>query len=517
MNHPSPDLDARDAHTYRGTPWTLPLVTPTRLDERFTLAARRHLDLRSIIEIGSGGIEIKSVTFRELASLVQQRATRLRRDGLLPHLLVGIQMANTIDDVVDLLAILLVRASAVIVDRGESTARREEQFAAVCDGVITDDGFTLSGRVPQDGPDPVAEVHPTAFVLYTTGSTAASKAVAQSHYAVAVNVEATIRHHAMRAGEVMACALPLSHVNGLHFGLLATLFSGGTCLLFQSFEPFSYLSTLARYKADRATTVPSLLTAISESRRWPALPKLRYFVSAAAPLGPATAAAILDRAGHRIVQGYGLSECMNFATTMPTNLTADQYGRLVLGSDPSPVGHPLFGCEVSVRDKAGLELGTGAVGEVWIRGHSIMTGYLHNEADTADSLGAGWLRTGDLGRRDEFSVDNEVLTITGRLKHIAKCGGLSISLEEVERWIARLPDIRDVGCVARPDPLRGEAICAFYTRTPDSPSGRTVDDHVAQLYDINTLGLRTMEVQVLPRLRSGKIDRRELRRRAHQS
>ena len=147
--------------------------------------------------------------------------------------------------------------------------------------------------------------------------------------------------------------------------MFGTLCAGGHAVLVRTYDPLHFAAALAACGAHLATTVPSVLGALVESRGT-ALPELRYFVSAAAPLHTATAQAVFERFGKRVVQGYGLSECMNFATTMPVDLSDDDYRALMLESTTPPVGRALSGCEVSIAPGPGngTRTGPGVIGEV---------------------------------------------------------------------------------------------------------------------------------------------------------
>lgn len=501
-----------DAHSWDGVPWTSPIVTPTSLVTWLEQSASRHRGAPCLIEVDAFGAEARRISYQGLAAAVAERAAWLRTTLGQDVGHVGVTVTNSIESVVDLFAVLRYGAAAVVTDAADPPERREEQITALCGAVIEPcDGNRRVRRLEPLLTVTEAPVHPTAFVLYTTGSTAASKPVAQSHYAVLVNVTATMRHHRMRPGEVMGCALPISHVNGLHFGVLATLLSGGTCVLFRQFDPLSYLRVLENMGANRATTVPSLLHTLSESRRWPALPKLAYFISAAAPLSAQTAAAVYARGGQRIVQGYGLSECMNFATTMPVDLSDTEYEERFLRCDIPPVGHALEGCEVAV---AASDAGPPDAGEVIVRGHSLMTGYIGDADATFQALGDGGLRTGDLGRLTE-GPGRPWLTLLGREKNVAKCGGISVSLEEVDRWVAGLPGVREACCVRRPDGHRGDAVTVFFAADTGAPlSADEVSRHVRRRFDAGRIGLQIVETERIPRLRSGKVDRRHLEDRS---
>ncbi len=503
-----------DPYTFGGTSWATPLIKSPSISHWVSAAARRYADGTCLIEIGPDGAQTARLTYRELAFAVTERAAWLR--GQLPPDAdyVGLSIENSSESVLNLLGVLEIGAAAVVVDSDEADGRRDEQFARLCAAVVDRTGAQarVTRRSPVRPPAPAAGPHPIAFVLYTTGSTAAAKPVAQSHYAVLTNVLATIRRLQLQPGQTTACALPLSHVNGLHFGLLASLLSGGTCLLFRRFEPLAYLRALSGYRVTRATTVPSLLGVLSELRRWPALPDLRYFVSAAAPLSTRTASAVFSHGGHQVVQGYGLSECMNFASIMPPDLAGNAYERIVLGGAVPPVGHAVHGCEIAVLDAAGRPVPDGTVGEVGVRGHSLMSGYLGDDTASRLALRDGWLHTGDLGRLGSPDGSGRTwLTLVGRAKNVAKCGGVSVSLEELDHWISGLDGVREVVCVTRPDPRRGDAVTAYYvpqSGTRFMPADVTA--HVSCRFDTGRLGLLAVQTSALPRLRSGKVDRRAL-------
>jgi acyl-CoA synthetase (AMP-forming)/AMP-acid ligase II len=219
----------------------------------------------------------------------------------------------------------------------------------------------------------------------------------------------------------------------------------------------------------------------------------------------------MDRWGKRVVQGYGLSECMNFATTMPVGLSDAEYGALVLDAEVPPVGHAIHGCEVAVFDGDGRLAADGGVGEVGIRGHSVMTGYLARDAETAAAFRGGWLRTGDLGRQVGGPGGTQLLTLTGRSKHVIKCGGVGVSFEEVERAVRAYAAVEDACCVARPHRLLGEALTVFVVAAPNSPpTPAEIRERVATVADPGRLGLQIVELESLPRFRNGKLDRRSL-------
>lgn len=501
-----------DPHTYRGRPWNDPLFAPTGLIECLHTAVTAYSERTAVTEVSVRGEVVRSVTYRQLWDEVASQARRVPVDTAGVGRTVAVTVTNTIASLATVLGVVRAGAAAVVIDAAEPRDRRDEMVCVLGCAVMEPDGQITAPRrgVDPASAEPGKPVWPTAVVVFTTGSTAASKPVAQSGYSIAVNARAVAAHHAIGPGTRLVCPLPISHVNGLELGMVATLLSGGHAVLLQGFDPFGFARTLAESAADLVTTVPSILDVILSVSRVRALPRLRHIISAAAPLHSSTARGVMDRWGKRVVQGYGLSECMNFATTMPVEMEDVDYKECVLDAEIPPVGHALPGCEVAVLDGDGQPVAEGD-GEVCIRGHSVMSGYLANPTETAKAFRGGWLRTGDIGRLVVGPTGAPLLTLTGRAKHIAKCGGIGVSFEEIERAARRSSAVKDVCCVARPHRLLGEALTLFVVAHSGTGDGiGEVRARVGSVANPRRVGLKVIEVDALPRLRSGKPDRRKL-------
>jgi acyl-CoA synthetase (AMP-forming)/AMP-acid ligase II len=145
-----------------------------------------------------------------------------------------------------------------------------------------------------------------------------------------------------------------------------------------------------------------------------------------------------------------------------------------------------------------------------------MSEYLGAAAETAEALRGGWLHTSDLGRLDSGPLGTSLLTVTGRIKHIAKCGGLGVSFEEIERAVLRLAMVREACCVARPHPILGEALSLFVVlgSEPLAACLNDIRDQVRTVVDPRRVGLRILGLDNLPQLRSGKVNRPLLADRA---
>lgn len=193
------------------------------------------------------------------------------------------------------------------VARSRPRARARAPFG--CDHLHRQTGPARGGRAAC-GPGRAEEVpvDPWSDALYigTSGSTAASKIVAQSHLNGAANAAGLIAHRCLRPGDRLLGCLPIHHVNGLHFTVFGALAAGAHVLLADVFHPFTYPRLLDGFQPRVASVVPSILEALHRSWRLPAPPpRLEYFVSAAAPLTAGIAGAVLDRIGVPVLQGYG--------------------------------------------------------------------------------------------------------------------------------------------------------------------------------------------------------------------
>ncbi|WP_432145477.1 class I adenylate-forming enzyme family protein [Streptomyces sp. bgisy084] len=358
---------------------------------------------------------------------------------------------------------------------------------------------------------PLPPVDPTADALYfaTSGSTAASKIVAQSHLNAVANAEAVRRHHGLAAGDRVLGCLPIHHVNGAHFTVLGTMMAGAHTILAESFSPMSYPKTLRYYRPRLASVVPGILEALAETWRGPEVPPdFDYFVSAAAPLTTRTARSVADRLGARVLQGYGLSETTNFSTTMPANLSEETYRRLMLDPDIPSVGVAVYGNEVAVLDEDCRPVRPGQTGEVCMRGFNVMSGYTGNAEATADAFRDGWFHSQDLGYRVEED-GRDYFVLTGRLKNIAKVSGETVSLEEMDRVLRALPDVRDAACVTVPDRFTGESIIAAVvldTATDTAGARAALQARFPQA----VLPSRIVPVPEIPRTATGKVLRPRL-------
>jgi long-chain acyl-CoA synthetase len=215
----------------------------------------------------------------------------------------------------------------------------------------------------------------------------------------------------------------------------------------------------------------------------------------------------LDGLGNRLVQIYGQGESPMTITALSR---ADHYNR----SHPrylerlNSVGVAQTPVEIRVADAADRSLGPGEVGEVLVRGDTVMRGYWQNSAATAEAIRDGWLHTGDLGVLDADGY----LTLRDRCKDVIISGGANIYPREVEEVLLLHPAVHEVSVIGRPHPEWGEEVVAFVV----AQSGLNVTGEELEALCLDNIARfkrpRSYKfVSSLPKNSYGKILKRELR------
>jgi fatty-acyl-CoA synthase len=352
--------------------------------------------------------------------------------------------------------------------------------------------------------DVEVEADDPVLILYTSGSTGQPKGVIIPQRQILFNAVATTTAWELSHNDIAPVATPFFHTGGWNVFATPLWHRGGTVVLFDQFDAGSFLDALAEEHCTVALTVPTQLIMILGSKKWGRpLPDLRFFISGGAPC-PASLMEKVRSTGYKLREGYGLTECGPncFAVSTEESL-----------ANPGKVGRPVPFLEMRLMTDSGAEAAVGEPGELQLRGPQMFAGYLHDADLTADALAdGGWLRTGDLAMRD----DNGLFSICGRKKEMYISGGENVFPGEVESAIASHPSVAEVVVVGAPHPLWGEVGCAFVVLRENARHVSSeelvifVRQHLAG-YKVPRAVVFTAD---LPRLGSGKPDRRELSIRA---
>ncbi|MFI6903751.1 class I adenylate-forming enzyme family protein [Nonomuraea sp. NPDC050394] len=353
-------------------------------------------------------------------------------------------------------------------------------------------------EAPEHGPVTV-DAGDLAALMYTGGTTGRAKGVKLSHrglWQVAKDAFAMSHQEGLNRAIV---PVPLSHA----YGLIITVAEMHAeepqqAVLMRWFEPKPFLALAAGQRAQFGTVVPSMIQMLlAEPLEEHPLPDLAFLTCGAAPLGRETLVEFERRMpGTQILEGYGMTETSAVTTFNPP-------GRRRIGS----VGLPLPGYTLTIRDNSGESIEPGDIGEICIRGTSLMLGYW---GGLSSPIVDGELRTGDIGCLD----DDGYLYVVDRKKDLIIRGGFNVFPRDVEDTLNRHPDVVMSGVVGRPDPRHGEEVVAFVQLRPGAEIAEEeliawVRDRVGRVKYPREVHF----VDTIPVTSVLKIDRKELRTR----
>jgi long-chain acyl-CoA synthetase len=300
--------------------------------------------------------------------------------------------------------------------------------------------------------------------------------------------------------------LPLFHVTGCNVQFLPQFRGGRKLVMMRRWDPERALELIEREKITDFTGVPTMSWELVHSPEFAKrdTSTLRSLSAAGAARPPAHVSRLKQKSAQALPStGYGMTETSGLGTA----IGGDDYL-----ARPASVGRPLQPLvEMCVVDPNGRELARGEEGELCIKSVTNMREYWNHPQATAQTLHEGWVRTGDLGAID---AENFVF-ITGRAKDIVIRGGENISCAEVERALYEHPGVFEAAAYGVPDERLGEALAVtIMQRAGAEPlSAEAVQAHVAaRLSRFKVPAHVFLQADALPRVASGKIDKRALQR-----
>lgn len=371
----------------------------------------------------------------------------------------------------------------------------------------------------------------TVYLCYSSGTTGQPKGVETTHYnlisvleilkPVWSNSNPCLTPYIPEQGgvDVLFGCLPYYHIYGGVKLLHLPLFLGAPSVVMAGFDPDGFCAAIARYRVTVGFVVPPMLVVFA---RHPAIQKhdltsLKILFSGAAPLGAELVSTVMKRmkgigADVSIPQGYGLTETSPTVFLLPVTDASSRIGA---------AGVLLPNLEVKLVGEAKGEAHTDipGAGEVWVRGPTIMKGYLNNPTATAEAITPdGWFKTGDIGVRDKDGF----FTIVDRRKELIKYKGFQVAPAELESVLLQHPEVADVAVIGIES--KGEATelpRAYITPSRPlssqeaSPFALGVQDWVSQrVAPHKRLRGGIVIIDQVPKSAAGKILRRELRERA---
>jgi long-chain acyl-CoA synthetase len=363
----------------------------------------------------------------------------------------------------------------------------------------------LSSAAPLAADHPAPTADDLALLQYTGGTTGAPKGAMLSHRNLRSNAA---QGRAWMPGladgeEVVYAVLPLFHAYGLTLCLTFTISIGAVLVLFPRFDVDQVLEASRRRPATFLPAVPPVYQALAEAavRTGVDLSTIRYAISGAMSLPPATVEQWEAVTGGLLVEGYGMTE------TSPVTLGNPAGGT----RRPGSVGVPFPSTEVRVVDPndPSHEVAPDEPGELLVRGPQVFSGYWNRPEDTARTLlEDGWIRTGDIVVMD----DDGFVTVVDRIKELIITGGFNVYPSEVEEALRRVPGVADAAAVGLPNDTGGETVVAavvaegFATLDPEA---------VREAVRTNLTGYKVPRqvfvLDELPRSLIGKVLHRDVR------
>jgi fatty-acyl-CoA synthase len=365
-----------------------------------------------------------------------------------------------------------------------------------------------AARVPgphRAGPDDLA------ILPYTSGTTGLPKGCLLTHRNVMHNSVGTAWLHAS-AEAVSLGVVPMFHITGHLYAIHSPLYTGATVVLMPRWDRELAAALIARHRVTHWTCIPTMVIDLLGSPNVARfdLSSLRFLSGGGAAMPQAVAERLQRDFGLVFAEGYGLTE-----TTAPSHSNPPERAKLQC------LGIPIFGVDSRVVDPVTLEeLPHGEVGEIVTHGPMVFQGYWRHPEATArafvtlpgDASGKRFLRTGDLGRRDEEGY----FFITDRLKRMINASGFKVWPAEVEAMLYRHPAVQEACVVAARDAYRGETVKAVVVLRHDA-IGRTREQDIVDWAREQMAAYKAPRlvefVDALPKSGSGKVMWRLLQER----
>jgi acyl-CoA synthetase (AMP-forming)/AMP-acid ligase II len=370
--------------------------------------------------------------------------------------------------------------------------------------VRVDDGW-LAGIEPAGDPEPV-ESDARALLMYTSGSTGVPKGVLLSHANTWWQARSTQRCYMLDEDDRALITGPLYHVNALWGSLLPALWVGASAAVMPSWTAPDMVEAVHRYRPTYTSGTPSMFTLLLDA--WDAAPdrdltSLELLVCGSAPVPEELLAALQRRLpGVDVLESYGLTEA-------GANVLTPRWGIHKLGS----TGLPVPDVELRVVDPTDTtrDVAVDEVGELWSRSPANALGYLKQpEVTAARFLPDGWMRSGDLVRRDEQGY----VFFAGRIDDMINVGGENVYPKEVETVLLQHPAVIDVAVVPAPHRVKGQAPVAWVV----ARDGKVSEDELKQWFLARGPAYahprRVFFIDRLPVGGTNKIDRKHLQEEA---
>ncbi len=474
-----------------------------------SLLARRD---QPAVEYTRGDGQTASLTFGQLDSRSNRLAIVLAARGLTRGDRLGFYLVNRIE-IVDLwiacvkLGVIVVPINVLYKEREirhilldaepvavVTTLMQMTEFpsGAVCWDI--DELTAAAVSAPDVAPEAALDASSPAALVYTSGTTGASKGAVLTHGNFAANARSVAECWKITSDDRYLAVLPLFHVHGLGNGIQTWLAVGCHMKLVERFDHVTAADLFESYRPTLFFGVPTMyvrLLDVADDRARAIGTNARLFVSGSAPLPAHVHEAFRAKYGHMILERYGMTE-----TLMNVSNPYDGERR------PGTVGFPFPHVDVRILAEDGTEVGVDDTGELFVRGPNVCAGYWRRPDATATAFANGWFRTGDIGKR---SADGYI-TLEGRRSDLIISGGFNIYPREIEELLMGQAGVREATVVGVADRLRGEIPVAYVVATSLFDENAALAQLRTQLASFK-IPRGIVRVDSLPRTALGKVQK----------
>ena len=369
-----------------------------------------------------------------------------------------------------------------------------DHYRSMCGG----DSLPLESRDPDDA----------AWLFYTSGTTGQPKGAVLSHRNLATMCECYFSDvDPVSPWKAILHAAPMSHGSGLY--ALAYAMKAGCHVIPESggFDVAEVYSLIKHWPGIAFFAAPTMVRRLLDHPKDEDTSNLKAIIYGGGPMYIEDCLAALDRFGPKLTQLYGQGESPMTITALNAHVHSDRdhpRWRHRLAS----VGVAQSAVEVCIANENDERLPPGELGEILVRGETVMSGYWRNPDATAETLRNGWLHTGDIGVIDEDGF----LSLKDRAKDLIISGGSNIYPREVEEVLINHPDVSEVSVIGRPDREWGEIVIAYLVATDGSP----VDVSTLDAFCVDNLARFKRPkhyyfIEALPKNNYGKVLKTSLR------
>jgi long-chain acyl-CoA synthetase len=460
----------------------------------------------------------KVISYRELDATTNALASWLLAQGLTPGDRVAIHWANSVETVTLYFACFKAGLIAVPVNNrlkapeiayvlGHSKARlcfSQPELAPLSEEIRGEcpDLLAIHTRLPitdnsRNGALPQVTENQVAAVLYTSGTTARPKGVMHTHVSL-IGATELMASLGFDENDVPMTITQMVHIAALACVLLPGIRCGCTIVLLPAFDAAQAVDLIEKWRCTALLILPAMLRFIVEEQagRPRDVKSMRLCIAGGDTVPVTLQERFQQHFGFRVRELFGMTE------SVPVTCILECESR------PGSMGRALDLIDTRVVDLSGKVVDDNQIGEFQVQSPANCVGYWENPEATAATFDSGWLRTGDLVKRDSDGF----FWFEGRLKQIIVRGGSNISPQQVEEPLYHHPAVLESAVIGMPDPVHGEKVIAFVAlrdgfhategELREFVRGRIADYKVPE---------RILFLPSLPKGLTGKIQRRELK------